>query len=49
METAMATVTTKLDGLTRLGLLRDGESRFDDAAWVSCLVSGEVSSLIDIK
>ena len=43
MKTATATITTKLDVLGRLGLLREGESRFDNAAWVGRLVSGVVS------
>ena len=43
MKTATATITTKFDVLTRLGLLREGESRTDNAAWVGRLVSGAAS------
>ncbi len=38
MKTGTATITTKLDALTRLGLLRKGESHLDKGAWVGCLV-----------
>ena len=37
MKTSAATITTKFDVLTRLGLLREGESQFDNAAWVGCI------------
>jgi len=37
MKTAVATITTKLDALTALGLLREGESHQDKRAWVGYL------------
>jgi hypothetical protein len=48
MKMATATITTKLNVLTRLGLLREGESQFDDAAWVGRLISGVVNLTLQI-